>query len=196
MGWEERYQEGNIPWDKGVAAPPLLELLGENPDYFNKGEVLVPGCGRGHDALKISEAGFPTIGIDISSTALKMARELDEKRKVTYRLANFLTAMKEDYVKVRTIFEHTCFCAIDPSERESYRNACIRLLPSGGYWVAIIFLTPREEDDPTIGPPFQSKVEEIKDLFSPHFSLVKHYTPEKAYAGREGKECVMIWKKS
>ena len=25
--WESRYQAGDMPWEKGSAAPPLLELL-------------------------------------------------------------------------------------------------------------------------------------------------------------------------
>lgn len=194
MSWEERWKDGDTPWDKGAPAPPLVDLLAEKPEYF-KGEVIVPGCGRGHDALAIARAGFPAIGLDISSTALKCARELDEKKRVKYLVANFLTAMREDYPKVRTIFEHTCFCAIQPSDRESYRNACMRLLPAGGLWVAIIFLTPREEDDPTIGPPFQSKVEEIEELFSAHFTLVEQYIPENTFTARKGKELVMVWRK-
>lgn len=194
MSWEERWKMGDTPWDKGAPAPPLMDLLTEKPEYF-KGEVIIPGCGRGHDALAIARAGFPAIGLDISSTALKCAREVDEKKKVRYLVANFLTAMREDYPKVRTIFEHTCFCAIQPEERESYRNACMRLLPAGGLWVAIIFLTPREEDDPTIGPPFQSKEEEIEKLFSSHFTLVEKYIPENTFSARKGKELVMVWRK-
>lgn len=152
MGWEERYQIGDTPWDKGAAAPPLIDLLRSNPDVFGDGTVLVPGCGRGHDCREIASFtnAKEVIGIDVSETALVEARSLDTYGNVSYVQLDFLNAPTERFPNVSAVFEHTCFCAIDPSLRPSYASACARLIPSGGYWVAIIFLTPREEDDPTI----------------------------------------------
>ncbi len=46
--WEDRYLAGDMPWEKGQASPPLLELLGKSVDWGN-GPLLVPGCGYGHD---------------------------------------------------------------------------------------------------------------------------------------------------
>ena len=196
MSWDERYQVGDTPWDKGAPAPPLLDLLREHPEYFQKGSVMVPGCGRGHDSLAIAEAGFPAIGLDISPTALTQAKKLDLDSKVRYEETDFLTLSRDQYPETTTVFEHTCFCAITPNLREAYRESCSRIIPSGGYWVAIIFLTPREEDDPTIGPPFQSKEEEIHSLFGVEFTLLESFIPKSAYTGRKGKELVMIWQRN
>ncbi len=195
MSWEERYQVGDTPWDKGAAAPPLIDLLQESPAYFGSETILVPGCGRGHDARAIAKAipTAQTIGLDISVTALKLARTLDPDSQVEFQQVDFLT--EGSFPHVSAIFEHTCFCAIDPSLRPSYAEACARLLPAGAHWIAIIFLTPRDIDDPTIGPPFQSSVPEITELFSPHFNLIESYRPKNTYAGRKGKELVMIWQR-
>lgn len=195
MGWNERYLEKNTPWDKGAPAPPLVDALKSNPEYFQGGVVLVPGCGRGHDCLALSKAGYQAIGLDISPAALDDARALDPRSLVDYQIKDFLVAEKEDFPEIKAIFEHTCFCAINPAQRVAYRDACVQLIPKGGYWIAIIFLTPREEDDPAIGPPFQSKVEDVKALFSPHFVLLESYVPKNVYNGRQGKELVMVWKR-
>ena len=197
MSWEERYQQEDTPWDKGAAAPPLVDLLQSHPECFGAGDILVPGCGRGHDCREIARMipASQVIGLDISQTALQQARQLDARQAVTYREADFLTAQAEEYVEISAIFEHTCFCAIDPSLRPAYAEACARLLPAGAYWVAIVFLTPREIDDPTIGPPFQSSIAEIEELFSPHFTLEQSYVPERTYSGRKGKERVMLWRR-
>ena len=40
------------------------------------GEVLVPGCGRGHEAALLAELGFEAIGLDLSGEALQEARRL------------------------------------------------------------------------------------------------------------------------
>ncbi|MFN5868275.1 MAG: thiopurine S-methyltransferase, partial [Akkermansiaceae bacterium] len=48
--WNQRYELGDTPWEKGHAAPPLLELLEKmDPSIWGEGAVLVPGCGTGHD---------------------------------------------------------------------------------------------------------------------------------------------------
>jgi len=196
MSWEERYNTGDTPWDKGAPAPPLLDLLSSKPNYFTKGTILVPGCGKGHDALAIARAGHQVIGLDLSPTALLTARELDPDSAVEYREADFLTSQKSNFADIQAIFEHTCLCAISPNEREAYRDACARLLPKGGLWIAIIFVSPREEDDPTTGPPFQTKLTDVEELFSPCFTLVDSYTPKNTFTARKGKEQVMVWQKS
>jgi len=197
VSWEQRYVEQDTPWDKGAPAPPLLDLLESHPAYFGDGQILVPGCGRGHDARAIAK-GIPkasVIGLDIAPTALQEAKTMDVHGACQFVEVDFLTSSVEDFSNVSAIFEHTCFCAIDPSLREEYAQACARLLPSGGYWIAIIFLTPREEDDPTIGPPFQASVEEIHTLFEENFTLIHSAQPINWYKGRAGKELVMIWEK-
>jgi len=197
MSWEKRYRQSDTPWDKGAPAPPLGDLLKENMGIFGSGQILVPGCGRGHDARLIAKRvpSAEVIGMDISQTALKDARSLDKQSSVTFSEVDFLSAEKLDFPNVSAIFEHTCFCAIDPNDRDVYAEVCASLLPSGGHWIAIVFLTPREEDDPSIGPPFQSSIEEIHMRFGGAFSLINSYVPESAYEGRKGKELVMVWKR-
>ena len=195
MSWEERYQQKDTPWDKGAPTPILLRLLKTNSECFEGGDVLVPGCGYGHDALAIVNAGHAVIGLDISPTALAQAKTLDRDRVVDYQEQDFLTAKVEDYQLVFSVFEHTCFCAITPEERPAYAEACSRLIPVGGYWVAVLFLHPREEDDPTIGPPYQTSTEEVEALFSADFELLESFPPTETFSSRKGKELVQIWKR-
>ena len=70
--WDERYRQGDTPWDKGRASPALIAWLQENRGLM-RGSVLVPGCGTGHDVRAIASAepkSFP-LGIDISKTAIQ-----------------------------------------------------------------------------------------------------------------------------
>ena len=58
--WENRYQTGDMPWEKGQPSPPLLELLGKPVDW-GKGPILVPGCGFGHDVRALGVLGVPVV---------------------------------------------------------------------------------------------------------------------------------------
>ena len=71
--WESRYQVGDMPWEKGQASPPLLELL-ERPVDWGAGPVLVPGCGFGHDVRALGVLGIPVVGLDLAPTAVAATR--------------------------------------------------------------------------------------------------------------------------
>ena len=48
LEWQRRYEQDDTPWDKGAPAPALVTFLREKQIA---GRVLVPGCGRGHEAV-------------------------------------------------------------------------------------------------------------------------------------------------
>ena len=52
--WEQRYQEGDVQWDKGEPSHGLVDWLAEN-DAQPTAKVIVPGCGFGHDARPDSQ---------------------------------------------------------------------------------------------------------------------------------------------
>src|SRR5258708_19964101 len=63
--WENRYQTGDMPWEKGAPSPGLVDFLSAHPN-LPKGMVCVPGCGTGHDVRAWARAGFDTTGYDIA----------------------------------------------------------------------------------------------------------------------------------
>ena len=72
--WDGRYRQEDTPWDKGEPAPGLVDWLKKN-QLDPRSRVLVPGCGRGHDASAWAKAGFETTAMDLSDRALNDARE-------------------------------------------------------------------------------------------------------------------------
>ena len=189
MNWNERYACGDIPWEKGAPAPPLREIaarMGEG--IWGEGAVLVPGCGFGHDARWIAQLGYVVVGLDVSELALEEARARTEGDNPSFERGDFFEARVGSY---SALFEHTCFCAIDPKERANYVQAAAKWLPSGGYLVGVFFLNPDHEG----GPPYGTTKKELDGLFESDFELVEEWQPELGYPGREGREWVRILKR-
>lgn len=71
------YRKGETtPWDAGEPQPALKHVLGSgNIDFPRTGRALVTGCGRGYDTTTIASVlGLDTLGVDISPTAVEIAR--------------------------------------------------------------------------------------------------------------------------
>ncbi len=186
--WEARYQTGDMPWEKGEPSPGLVDFLAAHPE-LKRGSVLVPGCGTGHDARVWAKADFDATGYDIAPSAVKLAQERTAAAGLAaqFRLGNFL--QDEPERTFNWVFEHTCFCAIQPAQREDYVRAVRRWLKPGGQFLAVQYLIPD-----TDGPPFGTTREELLERFAPHFELLSEWVP-RSYPNRTGQELMLWWRK-
>lgn len=195
--WENRYQAGDMPWEKGQAAPPLQEVLAKVAIHeWGNGKVLVPGCGFGHDVRVLAELGLEVLGVDVSETAVARADAFPKVGAETYELGNFLNP---EWQKGRVFtgwWEHTCFCAIDPGDRGAYAKAAAKCVVDGGLLAGVFFINPYDPGEDRSGPPHGVTVEEVEQWFSPWFQRVDGWVPTTAYPGREGREWIGLFRKS
>jgi SAM-dependent methyltransferase len=183
--WESCYERGETPWDKSAPAPELAFLLGEG---LLRGRVLVPGCGRGHDARAIAATGeAEVVGVDLAPSALREARQLGALGGLHFEEGNVFSLPKDWMGTFDWVWEHTCFCAIDPSERGLYVTSMHSLLRPGGRLLATFFLNP-SMDPGESGPPFGVTKAELDALFEPHFVVESQWEPRGFFPGREGRE--------
>jgi SAM-dependent methyltransferase len=187
--WEQLYQDGDTRWDKGEPSPGLLEWLG-NASFVEGSSVLVPGCGFGHDVRALARAGFKAVGLDVAPSAVSGAREQTpaDFSGVEFREGDFLK--DEPFDGFDYVFEHTCFCAIEPSERDVYAASVAQWLNPGGFLLAIHYMLPPDED----GPPFGTNREEIVQRFSGGFDLITDWEPS-SWEHRQGQEQMFLWSK-
>jgi cyclopropane fatty-acyl-phospholipid synthase-like methyltransferase len=194
LEWQRRYEVGNTPWDKGVAAPALIDYLRQEP---MTGRILVPGCGKGHEARALGENPAATVlGLDLSPLAIEQARRLggcgvDPDSRLAFTEGDFFALPSPLHGTFDWIVEHTCFCAIEPRHRLDYVRAASGALRKGGRIFAIFFINPDVES----GPPFAVSKEELSPLFEPHFDLVEDWVPRNSFPGRENREWVQVLKK-
>lgn len=186
--WEAQYQKGETPWDKGGPSPGLLDALAVEP---LRGRVLVPGCGAGHDVRAIAPQAEEVIGIDIAPSAIEVARRFPRVGREHYEHADLFSLPAEMRGSFDWVWEHTCFCAIDPTMRKAYVEAVAGALRPGGKLLAVFYLDPGNAS-PDEGPPFEVSVAELDRLFLPRFTLIREWLPLHAYPGREGREWMRI----
>ena len=194
--WNQRYETQDTPWEKGLPAPPLLEFLErDGPSVWGEGRVLVPGCGTGHDVRALAAAGCKPLGLDLAPNALELARANPKVGAETYELGDFLDPAWRKNKSFNAIFEHTCYCAIDPSRRDDDAAACAELIAPGGHLVGVFFLTPNDPGEENDGPPFNASIPELDARFTSAFERVDSWVPALSYPGREEREWFAIYRR-
>ena len=182
--WEAHYQSCDLPWDKGAASPALLEALEQVPV---RGRVLVPGCGLGHDVRALAARAESVTGVDLAPSAVAAASALPGPANVRFAEADLFALPAELRGAFEWVWEHTCFCAIDPARRPDYVEAVAGALRAGGQFLGVFYLDPGQTLA-TDGPPFEVTLSELDRLFSARFELVQEWLPGRTYPGREGRE--------
>jgi len=80
--WDDKSEWKALPFDRGFPNPALEETLELARSYLpvpvdektgKRRKALVPGCGRGYDAILLSSFGYDTIGLEYAPTAAKEA---------------------------------------------------------------------------------------------------------------------------
>ena len=186
--WEGTLSGQRHALGKGRLSPGLVDFLASHPG-LERGTVLVPGCGTGHDVRAWDRAGFAAVGCDIAPTAICLAKERTEAERLaaTFHQGDFLADKPQR--RFDWVFEHTLFCAIAPSRRDDYLQALLRWLKPDGQYLAVNYLIPDQD-----GPPFGTTRTELWERFSPPFELLQEWVP-RSYPNRAGLDLMLWWKR-
>ncbi len=182
--WDRRYQEGSDPWNLGLPAPPLVNLLA-SPHRPTAGRIAVLGCGHGNDALLFAEQGFEVVGCDFSPLAIAAANSAALSRGLSaeFLVRDIFALVPEFGQSFDYVLEHTCFCAIDPALRPQYVELVSALLRPAGKLLAIFFTHDRLG-----GPPFATTTSEITELFAGRFEILSLEPATDSIEKRRGEE--------
>lgn len=182
--WQQRYDQGDTPWDIGAVAPAIKQYINQLDNKQLR--ILIPGAGHAHEAGYLFQKGFKnTIIVDIAAAPLKDFSQ----RFPLFPKENLVHA---DFFKLDPsydlILEQTFFCAVNPDLRQAYVQQMHRLLEAEGKLVGLLFDAPLYQDH----PPFGGSQKEYRKLFSPYFSIEKLEPSTASVAARTGRELFMI----
>jgi len=187
--WEERYQKGDIIWDKGAPSPPMREYLERHPKI--RGRALVPGCGHGHEVALAVQLGLDAIGLDIAPTGIAEARKLYPQLAKRFVVGDFFNPPTEMRSAFDVVLEHTCLSCLPPSMRPDYRRGIDLTLKPGGLLVGVWFINP-DLDPGEEGPPYPLAVPDLTALFADGYDIVDDYVPTVTFEVRKGRERVRV----
>ena len=148
LAWWEKYAdiEEEYCW---VQTPQVQHLL--RGSYLRRIVDLAPddarilelGCGTGPILRWLNDRGFTGLGIDISETAVAMARDQSEGRRLRFRSADVCDPTLEGTESFDLVIDGHCLhCITTPLDRQALLRNAHRLLKPGGLFIVLTMCRP------------------------------------------------------
>jgi SAM-dependent methyltransferase len=126
------------PWSIGEPQPEIAALI-EQGKF--QGDVLDVGCGEAAVDLYLAERGYTTVGLDLSPTAIELAKAEAAKRGLAN--ASFAVADISAFTgydgRFNTIVDSTLFHSIPVEAREGYQQSIVRAAAPGASYFVLVF---------------------------------------------------------
>jgi len=184
--WDAVYADGSAPWDIGRPQTAFVRLADD-------GEVASPvldaGCGTGEHALMLAERGFAVTGVDLSATAIGLARQkaADRGLAADFEVADILGLDRSEGT-FATVIDSGMFHVFDDDDRVRYVRSLASVLVPGGVLHLMCF---SERTPGTLGPRRVTQAElreafaegwEIERIEAAQFDVRADWAPRAANA--------------
>jgi 2-heptyl-1-hydroxyquinolin-4(1H)-one methyltransferase len=154
------------PWSIGEPQPELAALIEQGRFH---GEVLDVGCGEAAVSLYLAEHGYSTVGLDLSPTAIDLARAEAAKRGLSsaaFEVADISSFTGYDG-RFGTIVDSTLFHSIPPEAREGYQRSIARAAAPGASYFVLVFDRAGMPD----GPANPVTADELREVVAKHWTI-------------------------
>jgi SAM-dependent methyltransferase len=127
------------------------------------GAVLDAGCGTGENALHVAALGLSVLGIDVAETALAIAREKADDRRIKVEFAR-VDAFQQERLgrRFETVLDCGLFHTFSSDERARYAASLASVTEHDGTVYVLCF----SDDGSNIGPHPISQ-EQLRATFNP-----------------------------
>lgn len=176
-GESARLGEGvRPPWSIDAPQPELAALIEQGRFH---GDVLDVGCGEAAISLALAERGHTTVGLDLSPTAIDLARREAQARgltNATFEVADISSFTGYDG-RFGTIADSTLFHSIPVEAREGYQQSISRAAAPGASYFALVFDRAAVPE----GPINAVTADELRDAVRKYW-VVDEIRPARLYA--------------
>ena len=164
------------PWSIGEPQPELAALIEQGKFH---GDVLDVGCGEAEIDLDLAKRGFTTVGLDLSPTAIDLARAAAAERGLTnasFEVAD-ISAFTGYDGRFGTIVDSTLFHSIPVEAREGYQQSIVRAAAPGASYYALVF----DRNGLPNGPANPVTEDELRDVVSKYW-VIDEIRPARIHA--------------
>lgn len=148
------------PWDIGEPQPAFAALAANGR---LRGRVLDVGCGTGEHVLMAADAGCDAVGIDIASSAIRLARAKASERRISARFivgdARNLASLGEQF---DAVLDCGLFHVFDDEDRAPFVASLASVIRPGGRYFMLCF----SENEPPGWGPRRITQDEIRAAFA------------------------------
>lgn len=195
-GIYSKFSPETIPWN--IETPPELLVSLITGGLIKPCRALDLGCGTGYYALYLASLGFDITGIDISKTAIQMARRkaLEKGLAAYFITGDFLSDLPELKAPFDFIYDWEVIHHIFPEYRAKWISHVHTLIKPGGKYFSVCF----HQNDPAFGgigkyrktpigtELYFSDEKELRSLFETQFLILEHQILE--IPGKTGSHIV------
>lgn len=183
--WSQIYRSEKPGWELDQPNPALVDMIPRLK--LPKSRVLVLGCGSGNDAAHFARHGHVVTAVDISSEALERGKQkYSDLTNITWIECDAFQLGQDHIGAYDLIFEHTCYCAIDPAKRNELIHVWKKCLAPGGFLLGVFFTMEKKS-----GPPFGATEWELRERLKKHFQFVFWGRWHQSIGKRNGKETLV-----
>jgi len=180
-----------IPWATLAPNVYLEKHLSMEKPVSGK-MALVIGCGLGDDAMILEKHGYEVDAMDISPSAIGLAKKRHPESKVNFHVADIYEMPESTIGKYDFVYEGLTIQSLPPSDREKLVKIIVSLVAKHGE--LFIYAHTQEDTDNYGGPPWP--------LYDDEFVLFEKEGLEKLHAQKKDSnkpvaayECCVLYKK-
>ena len=171
--WENYYLNtppDALPWNLGGPDPDLVRLV--SAGTIPVGQALDVGTGPGHDAIFLIHKGFDVIAIDISATAVTLARENASSAGVFgfFQVGDIREIPVENHF-IHFINDRGCFHTLEVADRKKAVEEMSRVLKPKGLLLIRVF----SDKEPGTDGPHRFTQKEFEETFKDRFRIVSFW---------------------
>lgn len=179
QAWEDLYlrtRPEDLPWNAGGPDEDLVRLVSSG--RIPVGQALEIGVGPGHDAVYLIQQGFHVISIDISPSAITLARaNASAQGLFAFFQQGDIRAIPVEDGFIDFAHDRGCFHVLDTQDQPQAVNEIARVLRKKGLFLLRVF----SDKEPYGDGPHRFTRPELEKLFTPKFKILEFW--EGVFAG-------------
>ncbi|MCW2689990.1 MAG: Thiopurine S-methyltransferase [Mycobacterium sp.] len=167
------------PWSIGEPQPEIAALIEQGKFH---GEILDAGCGEAAVSLHLAAQGYATVGLDLSPTAIELAKAEAAERgltNATFEVADISSFGGYDG-RFGTIVDSTLFHSMPVELRDGYQQSIVRAAAPGASYFVLVFDRSGLPEGQT-GPANPVTAEELRDVVSTYW-VIDEIRPARIHA--------------